>query len=529
MTVINHVLTIASFAILLAMFAAPILFTAWLYWRNRRQTQSSLLRGKHWFLGPLRYVIEKIGPEMRFYITDGDNEGLPISRNKFTAIVKAAKYLSTLISYGSKRDFTQPGLYLRNSLFPRLNSEIGVQHPALIPTRKYVIESDGLFIRTEKLVDEQIRPWLLKEEHTVTLGPATARPWALRGVIGMSGMSYGALGPNAISALSLGIGMAGGAWMNTGEGGISPYHLQGGGDLIYQIGPGLFGVRDRNGNMDWDLLAQKAAIPQVRAIEIKLMQGAKIRGGHVEAAKVTPVIAAIRNLEPYKSVDSPNRIPGVNSIGDLFDLIARVKETTGLPAGVKLVVGDDHALDEFCAEFARRGAGPDFLTVDGSEGGSGATYKEMADTLGLPVYSAIIIADNTLRRYGLRERVKIIASGRLHLPDEQAIALALGADLIAAARAFMITVGCIMTLQCHANSCPVGVATTLSDMQRALYVDEKKYRVLNYIVTVRAGLFGVAAACGVDSPTQFTREHAVFKAADYSVRNCAELFPYPAR
>ncbi len=527
MDIINHILTIASFVILCIMFLGPLAFTAWLYLHNRRQTQSSLLRGKHWFLGILRYLIEKVGPELRFYITDDDNAGKPISRVKFIAIVKAAKYLNTLISYGSKRDFAAPGLYLHNTLFPTLAGEIAVDQPAPIPTRKYVIEADTLFMRFEKVHDEKVRPWLLADEYAITVGPGAKRPWRLKGLIGTSGMSYGALGPNAVSALSRGVGMAGGSWMNTGEGGLSPYHLLGGGDLIFQIGAGLFGVRDKQGRMDWVLLHEKARIPQVRAIEIKLMQGAKIRGGHVEASKVTPEIAAIRNVEPYKPIDSPNRIPGVDNVPQLFEFIERVRETSGLPVGVKLVIGGRDGLDEFCAEFRRRGTGPDFITVDGAEGGSGATFKEMADSLGLPIYSAIVIADDTLRAYGLRDKVKLIASGRLHLPDEQAIALALGADLIAAARAFMITLGCIMAEKCHSNECPVGVTTTDPAMQRALFVEEKMYRVVNYLITVRAGLFSTAAACGLISPTQFTRSHVVFKNADYTVRNCADLFPRP--
>lgn len=525
--IINHILTIASFIILCAMFLGPLAFTAWLYLHNRRQTQSSLLRGKHWFLGILRYIIEKIGPELRFYITDDDNAGKPISRVKFIAIVKAAKYLNTLISYGSKRDFAAPGLYLRNTLFPPLNGEMAVDQPTSIPTRKYVIERDTLFMRFEKVRDEKVRPWLLADEHAITVGPTAKKPWRLKGLVGSSGMSYGALGPNAVSALSRGIGMAGGSWMNTGEGGLSPYHLLGGGDLMFQIGAGLFGVRDKRGQMDWELLREKARIPQIRAIEIKLMQGAKIRGGHVEASKVTPEIAAIRNVEPYKSIDSPNRIPGVDTMPQLFDFIERVRETSGLPVGVKLVIGGRDGLEEFCAEFRHRGTGPDFITVDGAEGGSGATFKEMADSLGLPIYSAIVIADDTLRAHGLRDKVKLIASGRLHLPDEQAIALALGADLIAAARGFMITLGCIMAEKCHSNECPVGVATTDPAMQRALFVEEKMYRVVNYLVTVRAGLFSTAAACGLTSPTQFTRSHVVFKDADYTVRGCADLFPRP--
>jgi glutamate synthase (ferredoxin) len=524
---VGHLISITTLVVILVMALTPIALLTSLYIRNRRQTQSSLLRGKHWFLGILRYVIEKVGPEFRFYITDDDNTGKPISRIKFVTIVKASKYLKTLISYGSKRDFSAPGIFLKNSMFPKLNSELEVDNSLYIQTRRYNIDKDTLFLRYESVESADVRPWYLADNNAIVLGPDRQFPWRLKGLVGMSGMSYGALGPHAITALSKGIGMAGGSWMNTGEGGISQYHLEGGCDIIFQIGPGLFGIRNKKGEMDLGLLKEKAAITEVKAIELKMGQGAKIRGGHVEGVKVTPEIAAIRGVEPWKTIDSPNRFPACHGVHDLFNYIVKIQEETGLPVGIKIVIGDNTALDDICAEFNKRGVGPDFITVDGGEGGTGATYKEMADSLGLPIFSAIIIADNALRKCGLRDKIKLIASGRLHLPDEQAMALGLGADLIAGARSFMITVGCIMAEHCHSNKCPVGVATTDEKLQRLLYVDEKKYRTLNYLITVRAGLFSLSAACGLTSPTQFTREHLVFKDDRYRATNCAELYPFP--
>jgi len=522
-----NVIQILTFSVLLMMFMGPPLFGLLLYIKNRRQTQHSLLRGKYWFVGVLRYLIEKIGPEMRFYITDEDNDGRPISRIKFTTIVKAGKYLRTLISFGSKRDFAAAGLFLKNSMFPSLNSELELDNSIILPTKKYHIKHEGLFWRDEEVRDENVRPWFLTDFNAQVVGPDRKHPWKIKGLIGMSGMSYGALGSHAITALSKGIGMAGGAWMNTGEGGLSDYHLTGECDLIFQIGPGLFGVRDREGNLDWDLLRRKAEIRQVRAIELKMGQGAKIRGGHVEGIKVTPEIAAIRGVEPWKNIDSPNRFPMFDDMTGLLAFIAQTQETTGLPVGIKMVVGDNDALDDLCAAMNRTGGGPDFISVDGGEGGTGATYKEMADSLGLPIYCAIVIADNALRKAGLRHKVKLIASGRLHLPDEQAVALGLGADMVAVARAFMITVGCIMTEKCHSNECPVGVATTNQKLQRVLAIDEKKYRAMNYLITCRAALFSLSAAAGLTSPTQFTRRHVVFKDDHNRAINVEELFPYP--
>jgi len=522
-----YFIQIVTLAIILVMFLAPPLFLLVLYIKNRRQKQHSLLRGKYWFIGVLRYLIENIGPEMRFYITDEDNDGRPISRIKFTTIVKAGKYLKTLISFGSKRDFNAAGLYIKNHIFPTLNNELEVDNSIALPTRKYTIRHEGLFWRDETVHAEIVRPWFLTEDNIVVVGPGRKEPWRLKGLIGMSAMSYGALGSHAITALSKGIGMAEGSWMNTGEGGISDYHLLGDCDLIFQIGPGLFGVRDREGNLDWELLRRKAEIRQVRAIELKLGQGAKIRGGHVEGIKVTPEIAAIRGVEPWKNIDSPNRFSAFNDMTEMMEFIDKVQQTTGLPVGVKMVVGDNDALDEMCQAMVKTGGGPDFITIDGGEGGTGATYKEMADSLGLPIHCAIIIADNALRKFGLRNKVKLIASGRLHLPDEQAVALGLGADLVAVARAFMITVGCIMTEKCHSNECPVGVATTDPKIQRVLAIDEKKYRAMNYLITCRAALFSLSAAAGLKSPTQFERRHVVFKDDRNRAINVEELFPYP--
>ena len=515
-----------TLAVVMVMFLGPLVFVGWLYLRNRRQTQHSLLRGRYWFIGILRYMIEKVGPELRFYITDDDNEGKPISRIKFVSIVKASKYLKTIISFGSKRDFEAAGLYLRNSLFPKLEEELEVDNSPTLQTKRYVVEKEAIFFRYEKVEKAEVHPWYLTENNIVTVGPERESPWRLKGLVGMSAMSYGALGKNAITALSKGIGMAGGSWMNTGEGGVSDHHLSGGCDVVFQIGPGLFGVRDKKGNMDWELLRQKTCIPEVKAVELKMGQGAKIRGGHVEGVKVTPEIAAIRGVEPWKSIDSPNRFRQFNDLPGMFDFIEEIQAVSGLPVGVKMVVGAKDSLDEFCAYFAKRGKGPDFVTIDGGEGGTGATFKEMADSLGLPVYSAVIIADDALRRHGIRDRVKIIAAGRLHQPDEVAVALGLGADLVAIARGFMISVGCIMTERCHSNDCPVGVATTDPDRGRALYVDEKKYRVMNYIITLRAALFSLSAACGITNPTQFCREHLVLKDELYKAVNCSDVYPY---
>jgi len=442
-------------------------------------------------------------------------------------MVFAGKYLKTLISFGSKRDFEQPGWYLRNALLPVLLDEMAVEREPLIDTRHYVTDEEGLLSRREHIRDHRIHSWRLHEEYSLTLGSDLPQPWRLRGLIGMSAMSYGALGRHAIQAISHGLGQAGASWLNTGEGGLSEHHLVGGGDVVFQIGPGLFGVRDEQGEWSWDRFARQAETPEVRGFELKFHQGAKIRGGHLEGAKVTPEIAAIRGVAPGQSIDSPNRFRMLRTIDEALELCARMRETAGKPVGIKIVVGGPRSADPLAAALARHGPCLDWIAVDGGEGGSGATYQEMADTMGLPIRSGIVELDDSLRRHGVRDRVRIIASGKLVSSDRIALALCLGADAVAVARGLMVSVGCIQAQRCHSNECPVGVATTDERLMQALVVEEKQYRVLNYIVTLRAGLTSLAAASGLVSPTLFERTHAVYRDAFGRVYAGDELFPYP--
>jgi glutamate synthase (ferredoxin) len=520
-------LGLASFGLTLTMFAAPPAALAWWWWSDRRQTQHAVLRAFP-LLGRLRYLLEHIGPELRQYLFDGDSVGKPFSRAEFLSVVFASKYLSTLISFGSKRDFDQPGWYLRNATFPTLAGELAVDARPALATRRYLTRHEGLFHREEELQDALVAPWTLGAAHAIEIGAGLAQPWLVRGQLGVSGMSYGALGGNAIRAIAEGVAMATGSWINTGEGGLSEHHLAGGGDVIFQIGPGCFGVRDAAGRFCWDELQRKAELAQLRGFELKLHQGAKLRGGHLEGSKVTPEIAALRGVEPWKSVDSPNRFPFLGDVGALLDHVAKMRGTTGKPVGVKIVIGGPGDADALAAAIARRGDGPDWITVDGGEGGSGATYQEMADSVGLPVRSAIVVLDDALRAHGVRERVRVIASGKLFSADRAALALALGADLVQVARAFMIAVGCIQAQKCHTNRCPAGVATTDPKRMRALAVEEKRWRAMNFVIATRAALTSLAGAAGLASPTQFERRHAVYRDALGRVHAANEIFPYPA-
>jgi glutamate synthase (ferredoxin) len=522
----GDLLLLLVFVLLFVMFVVPPAFLAYLYWVDRRQTQHAVLRNFP-ILGRLRYLLEHVGPELRQYFFDADREGKPFSRDEYQHIVFAGTYLKTLISFGSKRDFEQPGWYLRNAMLPILMEEMAVVREPRIATRRYLTDEEGLFSRREHLVDDAVCPWTLSKEVAPVIGGDLPHPWRLNGLIGMSAMSYGALGHHAIRAMSQGLGRATASWMNTGEGGLSEHHLVGGGDVVFQIGPGLFGVRTEGGDWDWDEFRRKAETPQVRGFELKFHQGAKIRGGHLEAEKVTGEIAALRRVPVGRSIDSPNRFPMFRSLDDVLAWVARMRAEGGKPVGIKIVVGGPGSVDELAEAIARHGEGPDWFTVDGGEGGSGATYQEMADSMGLPLRSGVVELDDALRRFGVRDRLKIFASGKLSSADRIALALCMGADAVNIARGLMITAGCIQAQRCHTNQCPVGVATTDEGLMRALVVEEKQYRVLNYLVTLRAGLTSLAAAVGVHSPTEFDRHHAVYRDGFGRVISAADLFPQP--
>lgn len=504
-------LVVIGFAggVVVVLLLAILVRVLWIH--DRYQKKHPVLRN-YPVLGKMRYFLEKLGPELRQYLYNSDTEGKPFSRVDYEHVVKSAKYQRDVLGFGSLRDFEEAGFYIRNALFPKQTDEMNMDRVISVAVKKYVLLRDPLFTaRSERWVDHESLAYLLHDDDAIVIGRQTEHPFIVKGQVGMSAMSFGALGDRALTALSLGLGMARGTWMNTGEGGLSPYHLKGGVDIIMQIGPGLFGVRNASGAFDWDELRKKSEIPQVKAFELKLAQGAKARGGHVDGEKVTPEIAEIRLVKPYQSIDSPNRFNEFHDLASMFDFIDAVRDCARKPVGIKIVIGSPGEADELAAYMQKTGRGPDFITVDGGEGGTGATYQELADSVGLPIKAALPLVHAALTRHGVRDRVVIISSGKLFTPDRIAIALAMGADLVNIARGFMIAVGCIQALKCHANICPVGVATTDTHLQRALVVDEKKYRVTNYVITLREGLFRAAAAAGLESPVHFSPANVVYK------------------
>ncbi|WP_261300507.1 FMN-binding glutamate synthase family protein [Paenibacillus andongensis] len=511
--------------LLVILVLPPIIFFGYMYALSKNP-KHSIIRS-HPFLGWIRYLLEKLGPEFRQYWFDNDTEGKPFSRADYVGLVYAAKYRTDLISFGGRRDYEKPGFYLSNAMFPKLTSELRVDNEVLLPGRKYVITDEGLFTRKEKIVDEQIKPWLLHDNDTIVVGQNRLYPWKLKGMFGASATSYGAVGENYILSTGSGAFMAGGSWINTGEGGVADVHLATGVDVISQIGPGMFGFRDSTGLFSIDAYKQKANTPNIKAFELKFHQGAKIRGGHLEGSKVTERVARARLVPVGKTVNSPNRFEFLTNPEDALRFIDRLQREGGKPVGVKIVVGDPKRIEPFFQAMVDLDMYPDFITVDGSEGGSGATFKAMADGMGLPLFTALLILDDTARRFGVRNRFKIFASGKLVTPDKVAIALALGADCVNSARGFMMANGCIMAMQCHTGKCPTGITTTDFKYQKALAPEEKQWRVMNYILQLREGLFSLAAACGLETPREFRREHVVFTNEKGQSIKIIDLFPYP--
>jgi glutamate synthase domain-containing protein 2 len=299
--------------------------------------------------------------------------------------------------------------------------------------------------------------------------------------------------------------------MNTGEGGLSPYHLEGGADIVFQIGTAKNGVRDLEGNLSDDKLREVAAHEAVRMFEIKMSQGAKPgKGGILPGGKVTGEIAGIRGIEVGADAISPNRHLDINSNSELLDMLQRVREVSGKPVGFKCVIGAYGWLDNLFAEILERGieSAPDFITVDGADGGTGAAPMPLIDDVGLPLRESLPLLVDKLNEYGLRERTCVIASGKLVTPTDVAWALCIGADFVVSARGFMFALGCIQALQCNRNTCPTGITTHNKRLQRGLNPGDKAERVANYAKNVAYEVGIIAHSCGVREPRELKRFHA---------------------
>ncbi|MGE3857578.1 MAG: FMN-binding glutamate synthase family protein [Dehalococcoidia bacterium] len=455
------------------------------------QTKHAILR-VYPIIGRLRYLLEKVGPELRQYIVTSDLAERPYHRAQRSWAYRAAKGVDAAIGFGTQEDIASPGQYhFLPSPFPVLHDEAP------------------------------------RDAAPHVVGPHRPRPFVARSRIGIAPMSFGALSEAAVQALSLGAGEAGVA-INTGEGGLAPHHLVGGGPVIFQVGPAKYGVRTPDGEMDWARLREIGAHPQVVAIEIKVGQGAKPgKGGILPGAKVTPEIAAIRGIPAGEPSFSPNRFEEFATVPELVDFVERVKAEVPVPVGVKIVVGDRAFPDALARTLAEEGRGPDYVSVDGAEGGTGAAPMSLTDHMGLPLRDALVEVDDAYRRWGVRDRVTLIGAGRIVTGAEAAHALALGADLVNIGRGFLFSIGCIQALRCHTNECPTGVATQSAWRQRGLVPRDKRSRVANYARAVQEDLMVVTRSLGLRSPGELTREHLEVVVAVGQRMRASDLYPYP--
>lgn len=454
------------------MVGVGILVVAVLYVVDRTQTRHAVRRNFP-VIGRFRYLFEHLGEFFRQYFFAMDREEMPFNRAERSWVYRAAKGEDTMAAFGSTRDLKPVG------------SVVFVNCP--YPT----LERDAV------------------DTADVTIGPNCAHPYTHSSVFNISGMSYGAISRPAVTALSNGARMAG-VWMNTGEGGLSPMHRESGADIVFQIGTAKYGVRNAAGGFSEQRLREVAAIDTVRMFEIKLSQGAKPgKGGILPGEKVTDEIAAIRFIEPGKDSISPNRHPEVDSEAELLDMVAYVRGVVCKPTGFKTVVGAYGWIERLCEEIHRRGirSAPDFITVDSADGGSGAAPMSLIDYMGLPIKESLPLVVDILARYGLRERIKVVASGKMITPGEVAWALCVGADFVVSARGFMFALGCIQALQCNKNTCPTGVTTHNPRLQRGLDPVDKAERVRHYALAINKEVGVIAHSCGVPEPRRLKRFH----------------------
>lgn len=470
-----------------------LLLVAIFYVIDVTQTQHAIRRN-YPVIGRFRYLFEDMGEFFRQYFFAMDREELPFNRAERSWVYRAAKDVDNTVAFGSTRSLKEnSSILFVNCPFPTLEED-----------------STGL--------------------EALTIGPWARHPYITASVFNISGMSYGAISQPAVLALSRGAREAG-CWMNTGEGSVSPWHLEGGADLVVQIGTAKYGVRDAEGNLSDDKLRELAAHEQVRMFELKLSQGAKPgKGGILPAAKITDEIAAIRGIPTGTDSISPNRHPDVNSVEDLLDMIARIREVTGKPTGFKMVLGAYGFLDALLTEINRRGeqSAPDFITLDSADGGTGAAPQSLIDYMGLPLRESLPLLSNKLIEYDLKRRIRVIASGKLIEPAQVAWAICLGADYVVSARGFMFALGCIQALQCNRNTCPTGITTHDKSLQKGLVVEDKAERVANYARNMNHEIGVIAHACGVPEPRRLRRFHARMMTESGVSIPLSEVYPEPA-
>jgi glutamate synthase domain-containing protein 2 len=439
-------------------------------------------------IGHARYLFEAIRPEINQYFVESNHDGRPFSRNDRSVIYQRAKGDTDTLPFGTQKDVYATGYeWINHSLMP--------VHP-----------------------DPQ-------HARVIVGGPDCTQPYS-SSVFNVSGMSYGSLSRNAVLALNTGAKLGNFAH-NTGEGGLSPYHLQPGGDIIWQIGTGYFSCRDKAGRFNESEFAKRATLPNVKMIEIKLSQGAKPgHGGILPASKLTPEIVAIRGVEPGFDVISPPAHTAFSTPTELLQFIKQLREASGgKPIGFKLCVGKRHEFLGIVKAMMETGITPDFITVDGGEGGTGAAPLEFSDSVGTPLNEGLSFVHNALVGAELRDRIRLIASGKVNTGFAMATKVALGADICHAARAMMFALGCIQALRCNTNQCPTGIATQDRALEAGLHVGDKSERVARYHRETVKSFFEVLGAAGLQRPQELKPWFVMKRVSSMEIRSYADIYP----
>lgn len=439
-------------------------------------------------LGHLRYMLEFVRPEMRQYFFESDISGRPFSREQRDLVNARADGGSDTSPFGTRRDVEDPGFdFAQHSMAPR------------------VVDS--------------------RHARIIIGGPQCRQPYD-SSRLNISAMSFGSLSGNAVAAMNKGAKLGNFA-QDTGEGAISPYHRKHGGDLIWEIGSGYFGCRNSDGSFNPGEFQKKACTEQVRMIEIKLSQGAKPgHGGLLPSAKVTREIASTRDIPMGEDCLSPAAHAEFDTPAGLLEFMARLRELcNGKPVGFKLCLGKRSDFMGVCKAMVETGIQPDFITVDGAEGGTGAAPAEFSDFIGTYINEALPFAHNCLTGIGKRDEIVIIASGKVALGFDMAEKIALGADMCNSARAFMFTVGCIQAQRCHTNTCPTGVTTQDPARTRSLEVNVKAVRVRNYHEATVQSFLNIVGVLGLDTPDQLGPEHIYYQRHHGSNRSYSDRHP----
>jgi glutamate synthase domain-containing protein 2 len=457
---------------------------------NDMRQRRHAVRRNYPILGNIRYLVEAIRPEIRQYLLEGDNDALPFSRAQRSLVYARAKGQPSDKPFGTLLDVYQTGFeFISHSLQPA------------------PVAASADF-------------------RTVVGGPQCRQPYAAS-IFNISAMSFGSLSANAVRALNRGA-KKGGFAHDTGEGGISPYHLEAGGDLIWEIGSGYFGCRDPFGRFDPSRFAAQAVLPSVKMVEIKLSQGAKPgHGGILPRHKVTAEIAAARGVPMGEDCISPSRHSAFSTPLELVQFIAQLRELSGgKPVGFKLCLGHRWEFMAIAKAMLETGILPDFIVVDGKEGGTGAAPVEFTDHIGLPLREGLLFVHNTLVGLNLRDRIRIGVSGKIISAFDIIRVLAIGADWANSARGFMFAVGCIQSQSCHTNKCPTGVATQDKWRQRALVVPDKAERVYNFHHRTLHAVMEMLATAGLENPQQLRPHHLVRRISSSEVKLFSELHYY---